>query len=347
VGVPVITCQLSSPFFSHQKHQPMKHLIFIACILWGMLLPLLSRAQSEKEMTAIANFQLAEEAYDNREYSKGLNYLEEAKKSVGNKPKLLYLQIMIEQEMINDAGSIQKLLNLIAMFENANGIDNFSNEKKMLVAKNKVLLQEKLTQQLAKEEKQKEEQIALEKKQKAGNENFETFTIQNLPFGLTVEEFQKRYPHILPENFKKEKAQTEGIDVEVYYPKSIYFEHDDKGFNLPYNASSGNPVYDTSVYAVLVKDGRVIGFKQTLFYYNSKGKGSLDWNSALSKKFSVYGQFLELFAFAPDSNNVDYWNWRKDGDTVKSVRLLADAHKAPNGNKWKSSLNIRVINFSK
>ena len=325
----------------------MKQLFFTACLLCATLIPVLSRAQSEKEMTAIANFQLAEEAYDNKEYNKGLNYLEEAKKSVGNKPKLLYLQIMIEQEMISDATSMQNLLSLIGVFEKSNGIEDFSKEKKMLVAKNKVLIQEKLAQQISQEEKQQLEQKALEKKQKAGADNFENFTIKDLPFGLTVEEFQKRYPQILPQNFKKEKVQTEGIDVEIYYPKNIYFERDDPGFNLPLNASTGNPVYDTTVYAVLVKDGRVVGFKQTLFYYNSKGQGNLSWNDALYKKFIVFGQFLELFAFAPESNNVDYWNWRKNGDTVKSVRLVADAHKAHNGNKWKSSLNIRVINFSK
>jgi hypothetical protein len=330
------------------KHRPMKQSFLTACFLLCILLPVLSRAQSEKEMSAIANFQLAEESYDNKEYSKALTYLEEAKKSVGNKPKLLFLQIMIEQERISDASSMQSLLDLIGAFEKANGIDDFSKDKKMLVAKNKVLLKEKLSQHLAQEEKQKQEQLALEKKQKAGNDNFERFTLNSLPFGLTIEEFQKQYPHILPGNIKKGKSLSEGVEVEVYYPKTIFFEYDDKGFNLPFNASTGNPVYDTSIYALIVKDNKVVGFKQTLFYYNSKGQGNLSWNDALLKKFSVYQQFLELFASPPtEHNNVDYWYWRKDGKNLKSVKLLADTHKAPNGNKWKCSLTISVVSFSK
>ena len=328
-------------------NKPMKQAFFTACFICATIVPFLSRAQSDKEMSAMANFQLAEEAYDNKEYSKGINYLEEAKKSVGNKPKLLYLQIMIEQEMISDASSMQNLLNLIGAFEKSSGIQDFSKEKKMQIAKNKVLIQEKLAQQTAQEEKQKLDQSALEKKQKAGAENFEKFTIKDLPFGLTVEEFQKRYPQILPQSFKKEKAQAEGTNVEIYFPKNIYFERDDRGFNLPLNAASGNPFYDTTVYAVLVKDGKVVGFKQTLFYYNSKGQGNLSWNDALYKKFTVSAQFLELFAFPAETNTIDYWNWRKDSNTLKSVSLVADAYRAPKGNKWKSSLNISVINFSK
>lgn len=315
--------------------------------LCGMLLPVFSRAQSEKDMAAMGNFQLAEEAYDNREYSKGLNYLEEAKKSVGNKPKLLYLQIMIGQETVNDASSIQGLLYLIGVFEKANGIDDFSPDKKMIVAKTKVLLQQKLSQHLALEEKRKQDQLAFEKKQKAGYDNFQNFTIKNLPFGLTIEEFQNGYPTIFPQNAKREKTKSEGIEVDIYYPKNIYFERDDKGFDLPLNSSTGNPFYDTAVYAVLVKDGKVVGFKQTFFYYNSKGQGDLTWNDALMKKFNVFAQFLERFAFAPDTNTIDYWNWRKDGETVKSVRLSSDAYKSPNGNKWKSSLTLRVINFTR
>lgn len=326
----------------------MKQSFTTACLLLGILLPLFSRAQSEKEMAAIANYQLAEEAYDNKEYSKALSYLEEAKKNVGNKPKLLYLQIMIEQEQINDVNSMQNLLNLVDVFEKAKGIDEFSKEKKMLVAKNKLLLKEKLSQQIALEEKQKKEVLEYEKKLEAGNDNFEKFTLHNLPFGLTVEAFREKYPHILPGNIKKGKSWSEGVEVEIYYPKNIYFEYEDKGFNSPYSASSGNPVYDTSIYALVVKDGKVVGFKQTLFYYNSKGQGNLSWNDALLEKFRVYRQFAELFVFKPtESNNVNYGHWRKADKNVKSVMLLADDHKTPNGNKWKCSMTITVVNFPK
>lgn len=324
----------------------MRRLFFTAFFFCTMLLPVFSHAQSEKETSAIANFQLAEEAYDNKDYNKALDYLEEAKKGVGAKPKLLFLQIMIEQEMLIDGSSMQKLLKLINDFEKAKGIETFSNDKKMLVAKNKVLLKERLAQQMALEEKEKQEKIALEKKQKAGSENFEKFTIKDLPFGLSVEEFRRRYPEILPANCKKEISFIEGINLEIYYSKSIFFERDDKGFNFPYSASTGNPIYDTTIYAVLVKEGKVIGFNQTLYYYNSKGKGNLSWSDAIAKKFAVSAQMLESFAFAPETNNVNYWTWRKVGASVKTIGLLADEMQTPNGNKWKSSLTIRVINFS-
>lgn len=324
----------------------MKQAFFAACLLCAMMLPVLLQAQSDKELSAKANFQLAEEAYDNKEYNKGLNYLEEAKKDVGEKPKLLFLQIMIEQEMISDVNSIQKLLDLIGAFEKSNGIDNFSNEKKMLVAKNKVLIKERLSQQLALEEKQNKEKKAFEEKQRIGRRNFENFTIKNFVFGLTVEEFRQRYPDILPGSFKKQKARFEGADVEVYYPKNIFFERDDKGFSYPLNASSGNPFYDTTVFALIVKENKVVGFSQTLFYYNSKGQGSLSRGEAIVKKFEVSQQFVEQFAFPAESDFVSNWYWRKEGKSIKSVQLIADDQQ-PSANKWKSSLIIRVINFPK
>ena len=298
----------------------------------------LSYSQSDKEMEAIVNYQLAEEAYENKAYDKALNYLEEAKKIMGNKPKLLFFQIVIEIEKTsNDSNSLNKLLGLISTFEKSKDINNFPEEKRLIVSKNKVILKERLAQVTAKEIKEKRELEEIERKTKIGKENFEKFTIDSLPFGLTIEEFQKQYPNIFPEKYKIIKLQT----YDIYYSKGISFE--DKNGWLPYSSSTGNPYYETTINAIIVKDGKVIGFQKNLFYYNSKGQGNLDWNNALIERNNYYKKFVELFGSEPKINNPDYWSWYTDN---KSISLFADVYNDPKkANRWKCSLMIRVVNF--
>lgn len=300
-------------------------------------------AQTDKEMEAIVNYQLAEEAYDNKTYDKALNYLEEAKKIIGNNPKILYLQIVIELEK-NETNAIKSdninmLLNLIGKFEKAEGIESFSPDKKLFIAKNKVLLKEKLAKQIAQEDKLKKEQIELEKKQIVGKENFENFTINELAFGLTVEEFQKRYPDVLPEKFKITKSEY----YDIYHSKSIAFE--DKGCFSPYNSSTGNPIYDNNINAVFVKEGKVIGFQKNIFFYNSKGQGDLSFSEASSKGNECFSQYNDLFFGQSLEKGNSWWHWKSKGNQ-KHVILSSDSYQDPQKNsRWKSSMLIRVIQY--
>lgn len=328
--------------------------IFTTILLFQTLI---SFAQSDKEMEAIARYQLAEESYSNNEYDKALNYLAQAKKLMGNKPKLLYLQIVVELDKgYNSAETVKNILNTIDVFEKSQGIGSFSQDKKMIVAKNKVLLKEKLANLVIKEDRlrvQKEEQKI---KSKKGKENFEKFTIDDLPFGLTVEEFQKQYPNILPEKYKISKTKwASGSDADiiyVYHSKNINFENKDN-FILPYNSSTGTPLYDTNVHAVIVKNGKVMGFQKNIFYYNSKGNGTLTYPEATSEVTKYVEQYKSNFeSYGTDSDAVplhmyaNQWSWIISN--VKGIHLFSDNYVDDrNSNRWKSSLTVRVYKENK
>lgn len=321
---------------------------------------LVSFAQSEKEMEAIAKYQLAEESYSNNEFDKALSYLDQAKEIMGNKPKLLYLQITIELDKgYNTAESAKKILKTINTFENSQGIDSFSQDKKMTIAKSKILLKEKLATLVAEEDKLRAQKEELAIKSKKGKESFEKFTIDDLPFGLTVEEFQNQYPDILPKNYKISKTKwatgSEADMIYVYHPKNIAFENKEN-FLLPYNASTGVPLYDTNIHAIIVKDGKVVGFQKNIFYYNSKGNGTLNYMQAISeqtKYVDEYKKTFESYGTATDavklvvSWNQDRFIWgATEGD--KEVDLYSDNYvDDKNPKRWKSSLTVRVFKKNK
>ena len=304
-------------------------------------------SQSEKEMEAIAKYQLAEEAYSNNEYDMALDYLGQAKKIIGDKPKLLYLQIVVEIDKgYPTIDRVKSILNIIEAFQKSPAIGTFSSDKKMMIAKHKVLLKEKLAVLTAEAQKQIEQKKELEIRNKKGKESFEKFTIDDLPFGLTVEEFQKQYPDIFPENLKISKTKFSEIDY-VYHYKNINFENKDN-FLLPYNSSTGTPLYDTKIHAIFVKNGKVVGFQKNIFYYNSKGNGDLNYQQANAELFKYVEQYksnFESYGAASDAitfnNYTNQWNWVVNGN--KTVILYSDTYvDEKNAKRWKNSLTIRV-----
>lgn len=317
-------------------------LFFTTALLFQTLT---SFSQTEQEMEAIAKYQLAEEAYSNNEFDKALKYLEQSKEIIGNRPKLIYLQITIQLDKgYNSVAEINKILNTIDAFEKSPGIDTFSPEKKMIVAKNKVLIKEKLDSKIAEEENLKKQKADQEIKSKEGKKNFDNFTIDDLPLGLSLEEFLKQFPNVLPENYKMEKSKwpstSEADIIYVCHAKNVNFENKDN-FILPYNASTGVPLYDTKIHAIFVKNGKVVGLQKNIYYYNSKG--DLTYQGAVSemnKQLDSYKRFFESKEI-PLQNYSDQWDWVVAGD--KGVHLFIDNYVDPkNPNRWKNSLTIRV-----
>lgn len=315
---------------------------------------LLSFSQTENEMEAIAKYQLGEEAYSNNEYDKALAYLEQAKTIIGSKPKLLYLEIMVEMDKgFSSSDRVKHILKKIEAFEKSSGIDSYSQDKKMAVAKNKILLKEKLNDMMLEEQKLAAQKQELEDNIKKGKANFERFTIDDLPMGQTIEEFQKQYPNILPENYKMSKTKWEsGTEADLIYAchsKSIGFENKEN-FLLPYNSSTGAPIYDTTIHLVLVKNGRVVGFQKTIFYYNSKGQGTLTFSEATAEVTKYVEKFKADFeSYGNKSTDAipyyDYQNqWSWAISDTKGVHLYSDNYvDEKNQKRWKSSLTLRVF----
>jgi len=312
-----------------------------------------STGQSEKELEAIARYQLAEEAYSSTEYDKALLYLEQAEKIIGRKPKLLYLQITIELDKgYNNLDRVKYILDLISKFENAPGISDFSKDKKTITARNKVMLKEKQVQLTAELEKLKIQKQQQQIKSVKGKAAFEKFAVEGLALGLPLEEFEQQYPNFMPKNYKLTKTNWGSSDAQadiiyICHSKNINFENKNS-FLLPYNASTGAPLYGTDIHALIVKDRRVVGLQKNLFYYNSKGSGSLTHEQAAAEITKYVQDYKNEFESGGDQTDAiefaahqDSWKWSHEG---KSVILFSDNYvDEKNAKRWKCSLTVRII----
>lgn len=316
-------------------------------------------------------FEEAETAFNNGNYELTIQKTDEFEKVLGGiTDKSLYLRVASQNKLFNPANfyTDEKQFTLYnSLTENAekyvnatanNGLDDKFKEiyaigenlKKLNLPKEKTIwIKEK--QRIEKEElarqRAKLEQIEQYKK------TFEEFTIDDLPFGQTIEEFQKQHPDILAENYKMSKTKwAAGTDEDLIYAchsKSIAFENKEN-FLLPYNSSTGAPIYDTTIHLVLVKNGRIVGFQKTIFYFNSKGQGNLTYSEAISETNKYVEKFKAEFQsygnkatdVIPYYSSQNQWSWITADK--KGVHLYSDNYvDEKNPKRWKSSLTLRVF----
>ncbi|MDR6764430.1 hypothetical protein J2Y38_004663 [Flavobacterium sp. 2755] len=339
----------------------------------ALLYPLLLLSINIFSQNALAElkFEEAETAFNNGDYELTIQKAGEFENTLGGiTDKSLYLRLVSQSKLFNAADfyTSEKQFTLynslaenIAKYLKAtenNGLDDKFKEvyaigenlKKLNLPKDKTIWK-KEQQRIEKEELDRQnaklEQLELAKK------TFEEFTIDDLPFGQTIEEFQKQHPDILPENYKMSKtkwaAGTEQDLIYACHSKSIGFESKEN-FLLPYNSSTGAPIYDTSIHLLLVKNGRIAGFQKTIFYCNSKGQGSLTYPEAVSQtdkyveefkaKFQSYGN--KAADVIPYYGSQNQWSWIIPD--IKSVHLYSDCYMdEKNPKRWKSSLTLRVF----
>jgi len=333
---------------------------------------LLSIRIFSQDAVAELKFEEAETAFNNGNYELTIQKAKEFENTLGGiTDKSLYLRVVSQYNLFKPSSfyTDEKQFTLYSsLTENTakylkatgnNGLDDKFKEvyaiseklKKLNLPKDKIIWK-KEKQRIEKEEldRQNAKLAQIEQCKKA----FEAFTIDNLPFGQTIDEFQKQHPDILPENYKMSKTKwVTGADEDLIYAchsKSIGFENKES-FLLPYNSSTGAPIYDTGIHLVLVKNGRVVGFQKTIFYYNSKGQGNLTYSEAISQtdkyiekfkaEFQSYGnKDADAIPYYPSQNQ---WSWVIAGK--KGVHLYSDNYvDEKNPKRWKSSLTLRVFN---
>lgn len=308
-------------------------------------------------------FEEAEIAFNNRDFEQTIEKVNEFEKVLGGMTdKSLYLRIVSQKNLFNPYSfyADEEQYNLYVSLDNnikkylkateKNGLDDKFKEiyaegeslKKMnLIKDKKAWLKEK--------KRLEDEADARRRQQLAANElcknNFMEYTLDNLPIGLSLEEFQAQYPDILTGKYKSAKVSegSQGSAVYIYYSKNINFE-DKKNFVFPYNATTGKPIYDKTVHAVFVQDGTVVGFQKQVLYYNSQGEGNLDMNSAQAALFQHIQEQKDTLQNC--ANDIKYSSpegqdmWSFDG---KNITLFRDVYKDEKGKRWKMSLTTRVL----
>ena len=308
-------------------------------------------------------FEEAEIAFNNRDFEKTIEKVNEFEKVLGGMTdKSLYLRIVSQKNLFNPYSfyADEEQYNLYVSLDNnikkylkateKNGLDDKFKEiyaegeslKKMNLTKDKkAWLKEKKRREDETEARRKYEE---ELREECKN-NFKEYTLDSLRTGVSIEEFQAQYPDILTGKYKSAKVSegSQGSAVYIYYSKNINFE-DKRNFVFPYNATTGKPIYDKTVHAVFVQDGTVVGFQKQVLYYNSQGEGNLDMNSAQAALFQHIQEQKDTLQNC--ANDIKYSSpegqdmWSFDG---KNITLFRDVYKDEKGKRWKMSLTTRVL----
>lgn len=324
---------------------------------------LISGLTAAQNAVAELKFEEAEIAFNKQDFKLTIEKVNEFEKVLGGvTDKSLYLRIISQKNLFNPSNyyADDEQYNLFISLDN--------NIKKYLKATEKNGLDDKFKDVYAEGEKLKKLNLIKDKKawlkekkriedeaetrrlqQLAANEqcknNFMAYTLDDLPIGLSLEEFKAQYPQIIPEKLKIAELPgiSSGSPVYIHYPKSINFE-DKRNFVLPYNATTGKPIYDNNIYAVLVQDNKVVGYQKQIAYFNSNGQGDLSFNSAsseLNKHVQYYKSLVENC-----SNDVAYKSitgldtWTLDN---KVLSLFQDVYQDEKGRRWRMSLTVRIL----
>lgn len=318
-------------------------------------------------------FEEAETAFNNGNYELTIQKIDEFEKIMGGMyTKSLYLRVIsqnklfIPENFYSDEKQFSKFVSLVTNSDKyikateKDGLDDkfkeiytiSQNLKKLNLTKDKTIwLKEKKRLEKIELDKQK----ALLAKKEQCKKTFDELTIDNMPFGITLEEFRKQYPNILLDNYKTivPKWISSTSTMRFCYTKNINFENKQR-LILPYNSSTGEPIYDNSIHAVIIENDRVVGYQKNIFYYNSKGQGNLDYQSAISQLNLQLEKYRKDFEPCVDNNtedNIHHYTsndqegWTTEGKNIifKQFVLFSDVYvDEKNPKRWKCSLTMRI-----
>lgn len=117
----------------------MKQFLQLIYILILLCIATTTHAQN-KEIEAIATFEMAEEQFNVKNYIQALEYVNKTKTTLGkSNAKILFLGIQILNELSKtDAQYLEDALNAILVFEKMADAEQFSEEKRIVIAKVKL-----------------------------------------------------------------------------------------------------------------------------------------------------------------------------------------------------------------
>jgi|SRR5690554_3172212 len=160
----------------------MKKTILITAFLFSFVF---AYAQN-KEVDAIAAFQIAEESFENQNYTDALRYVSDAQSILGKaNGKMLYLKIQILEELSKtNPDYLFEQRSAITEFENIADKEQFSQEKRIAIAKKKIFLKDEIE---AFQENEKKQMLADLQNQPVIEKFFTMFPKLNIPLDEFLE----------------------------------------------------------------------------------------------------------------------------------------------------------------
>ncbi|MGA9211283.1 hypothetical protein [Kaistella sp.] len=151
-------------------------------LLFSILLCSLSAVTyaQNKEIEAIATYQMAEENFENKNFTNALKYVSDAQSILGkSNGKMLYLKIQVLEELSKaDPQYLLEQEATITEFEKIAAKEQFSHEKRVEIAKKKILLKDQIN---AYQEKTHKEKLADEQNRLVIENFFTIFPKLNIP----------------------------------------------------------------------------------------------------------------------------------------------------------------------
>jgi hypothetical protein len=243
-------------------------------------------------------FEEAETAFNNGNYDLTLQKVDEFEGTLGDiTDKSLYLRVVSQNKLFNptifytDENQFTLYISLTAnatkylkATENNGLNDKFKevyaineNLKKLNLPKDKATWQ-KENQRIEKEERDKQsiKLAQIEQCKKA----FKELTIDDLPFGITIEEFQKQYPNVLGENPKKKGYKY----WDSYYSKNnVSIEKYSYSFEK-FQETDHNIIVTTD----LQKDSKICSYIKVIYFYKGKENKQSEFNTKRNELLEKY-----------------------------------------------------------
>lgn len=164
-----------------------------------------------KEIEAIAVYQMAEENFDAKNYDGALKHIKTTKTILGTANcKILYLEVQILEELSKaNPEYLKDLQSAIHAFEQAPDIDQFSQEKRVEVAKIKISVEDRVKKAEAAKRKEIEH---WQKKHTAQMQFFNPFPKTGIPYTEFI-----NHPYVLTYILKSEKREmAKGGKVDIF-----------------------------------------------------------------------------------------------------------------------------------
>ncbi|MEN2416190.1 hypothetical protein [Flavobacterium mesophilum] len=243
-------------------------------------------------------FEEAENAFNNGNYDLTLQKVDEFENSLGNiTDKSLYLRVVSQSKLFSPADfyADEKQYSLynsltanadkyIKATENNGLNDKFKevyaiseNLKKLNLPKDEISYQKEIQKLKSLSEKKTQDKLA---KVEACKKAFDELTIDNLPFGITIEEFEKQYPDVLGESHKIRKKH-------IHYPKNMTLTKYDVFF-LERFAKTGHDIM------VCTDDSNKInGYVKIVYFYDGKENKQSEFEIARTNLVEKHKYLLE------------------------------------------------------
>lgn len=199
-----------------------------------------------KEIEAIAAYQMAEENFDAKDYEAALKNINTTKTILRTaNSKILYLEVQVLEELSKaNSEYLKDLQSAIHAFEQAPDIDQFSQEKRVEVAKVKILVKDRIK----KAEAAKRKEIELWQKKHQAQDDF----LKLFPkIGVSYTDFIN-HPYMLVYVLKSDKrAMAKGGKVDFNYRSDKFT--DNKRNERSINAIETNEDGLVESYSVLIE----------------------------------------------------------------------------------------------